>query len=156
MITNKTLEWSRKYGVSREALIELFDYSEYSTPRGGDLSEAAIQQREELKASKAGGRLWRNNVGACTDDRGNFIRYGLANKSAKQNKLVKSSDLIGITPITITPDMIGATIGVFTAIECKAGGWKWSKNPTPREVAQDRYHKLVETLGGIAGFCSGS
>lgn len=38
------------------------------------------------------------------------ITYGLT---------VGSSDLIGITPIKITEDMVGKTVGVFTGIEVK-------------------------------------
>lgn len=31
-------------------------------------------------------------------------------------------DRIGCIPVTITPDMVGRTIGVFAAVECKAPG----------------------------------
>lgn len=31
-------------------------------------------------------------------------------------------DRVGCVPITITPDMVGRTIGVFVAVECKAPG----------------------------------
>jgi hypothetical protein len=31
-------------------------------------------------------------------------------------------DIVGCAPITITPDMVGQTIGVFVGVECKAPG----------------------------------
>ena len=134
-------------------LIELLDVPVMETPLKG-MSEAAVSQRVELDACKRGARLWRNNVGACEDSRGNFIRYGLMNKSKQQNKMIKSSDLIGITPITITEDMVGQTVGVFTAVEVKKGSWNYSGNE--HELAQSRFLELVKALGGIAKFENGS
>lgn len=113
-------------------------------------SETAVQQAVRLKSSKQGRRMWRNNVGAVTDEHGRHIRFGLCNESAAINKTLKSSDLIGITPVTITADMVGQTIGVFTAFEVKKESWKYSG--TEREEAQLNYINLVRTLGGIAGF----
>lgn len=114
------------------------------------MSEAAIQQRVRLAASQRGQRLWRNNVGVLTDSRGVPVRYGLANESSGMNKAVKSSDLIGITPIVITPDMVGQTVGVFTSYECKAENWKY--RGTPRETAQKAWLDLVLSMGGYACF----
>lgn len=56
-----------------------------------------------------------------------------------------SSDTIGITSITITPEMIGKTIGVFTAIELKTlkGG-----NGSDEQKA---FIALIQRFGGIAG-----
>ena len=40
---------------------------------------------------------------------------------------VGSSDLIGVTRITVTPEMVGKTVAVFTAVEVKVGKDKLSK-----------------------------
>ena len=116
-------------------------------------SEAAVQQQVRLSASHAGARLWRNNVGAFKDDKGNFVRYGLANESARMNQVIKSSDLIGIRPVTVTPDMVGSVIGQFTAREVKKGNWKW--RGSGREVAQRKFMEIVNALGGDAKFTTG-
>ena len=153
MTQNELLAWASKWGIPPAALTELFDHPVTSTPLAG-MSEAAVQQRVELAASKQGARLWRNNVGACEDQNGNHIRYGLANRSSQQNKHIKSSDLIGITPVRVVPSMVGGILGVFTAIECKHGGWNYKGDD--HEQAQDRFLKLVQSLGGIAKFENGS
>lgn len=114
------------------------------------MSEASIQQRLRLWASKRGVRLWRNNVGVLKDERGVPVRYGLANESKAMNQNIKSSDLIGITPVTVTPDMVGKTLGVFTAYECKAEDWSYRANK--REIAQLKWLELIQSLGGIAQF----
>ena len=115
-------------------------------------SEARVQQEIRLSATLTGSNLWRNNVGALKDERGIPVRYGLANDSSAMNKSLKSSDLIGATPITITPDMVGQTVAVFTSIEVKEEGWRYTGNK--REVAQKRWIDLVRSMGGFAGFAS--
>lgn len=116
-------------------------------------NEATVQDRVRLAVAENGGIVWRNNIGAYQDDHGNFIRYGLANDSQKMNKIVKSSDLIGIMPIVIQPHHIGQTLGVFMAIECKHSGWNPLKL-SQHERAQQAYLNLVQKNGGIAGFCA--
>jgi hypothetical protein len=54
-----------------------------------------------------------------------------------------ASDNIGITTITITPDMIGQKIGVFTAIENKSIRDRWQKG-------QQEFLQMVADAGGIA------
>jgi hypothetical protein len=54
-----------------------------------------------------------------------------------------SSDLIGWTPVTITPDMVGTTIAVFTAVEVKTGRVRVTE-------AQTRFLDAVTAAGGIA------
>jgi hypothetical protein len=115
-------------------------------------SEADVQNETRLLASKLGMRLWRNNVGAYTTDTGSQVRYGLSNDSAKMNAVVKSSDLIGIREVRITPDMVGTSIGQFVAAECKERKWKYSGKP--REVAQMKFITLVLSMGGAGGFIS--
>ncbi len=54
-----------------------------------------------------------------------------------------ASDQVGITTITITEDMVGQAIGVFTAIESKSLKDRWQ--PYQREFLQ-----MVADAGGIA------
>lgn len=146
-------QWAVRHGISTEALAELTGIviDPQSTPTGQ--SEAAVQQLVRLEASRLGMRLFRNNVGACKDETGRVIRYGLCNDSAQMNKAVKSSDLIGIRPVIITPDMMGHTIGQFVAREVKRPGWSY--RGTDREVAQQAFGQLVLKLGGDFKFCTG-
>lgn len=116
------------------------------------MNEQETQKLIQLEASRRGLRMWRNNLGAYFDERGNFIRYGLANDSAAVNKQFKSGDLIGITPMLITQEMVGLTVGVFTSLEVKRPGWKFSGKG--REAAQKTWIDLVQSLGGIARFIS--
>lgn len=97
--------------------------------------------------------MWRNNSGACTDDTGRLIRYGLGNDSAQLNAKIKSSDLIGITPVTAYLSSVQGwvTLGVFTALEIKSSNWKFSPNDE-RALAQAKFHSIVRDAGGFAGF----
>lgn len=115
------------------------------------MSEAVTQQQIRLVLARAGAQMWRNQVGACTDATGRLIRYGLANDSAKLNKVVKSSDLIGVVPVLITPAHVGMTLGVFTAVECKAPDWRRIPSDE-RATAQQAFHDIVRGVGGFAGF----
>lgn len=113
--------------------------------------EAAIQQQLRLEAARLGWHLWRNNNGACRDDTGRLIRYGLANDSARLSKQIKSSDLIGWVPVLITPDMVGQTVAVFTSIEAKRSDWRLQPGDAHAQ-AQARWIDLVKGSGGYGGF----
>lgn len=117
------------------------------------MSEMATQQRIRLLASQHGTPLLRNNSGASTDDKGRLIRYGLGNDSSKLNKHFKSSDLIGIWPLVVTPEMVGRTLGVFFAVEVKAPGWKF-RDSDARAVAQRNFGDWVQRHGGIFTFAT--
>lgn len=118
-------------------------------------SEAAVQNDIRLHAAGCNHDLWRNNSGACVDaETGRQIRYGLANDSAKVNESIKSSDLIGVTPVLIMPHMVGRVVGVFTAPEVKHSGWNHNKTLDKRERAQLKFMNIVVRAGGIAGFCT--
>lgn len=114
-------------------------------------SEAVNQQQARLIMARAGAQAWRNNSGACLDETGRLIRYGLGNDSAQLNAHIKSSDLIGCTPTLITPDMVGYHLGVFTALEIKPSGWKLTPGDK-RGNAQDKFHQIVRDACGFAGF----
>lgn len=149
-------QWAARHGVSQVALVELrvmmgvdTDPAKCTAKAG---SEAAVQTAIRLEASRLGVRLWRNNVGACKDESGRIIRYGLCNDSAQLNKRIKSSDLVGVRPVVITPDMVGHTIGQFVAREVKRPGWKYTG--TDREKAQLAFIELLQSLGADAAFAS--
>lgn len=149
----KLTTWAMRHGVGEAALAELCEimgtWPGMTGDSGDHTSEAGVQKAVQLEASRLGGRLFRNNVGALKDERGVPIRYGLANESKEMNKVVKSSDLIGIRPINIG----GKTIGQFVAREMKEPGWKYCGNE--HERAQLKFIELINKLGGDAQFCTG-
>ena len=148
-------EWVAKHGISQAAMSELADILMKSKDVGGikpGMSESAVSQRIVLAASKKGIRLFRNNVGACEDTTGRSIRYGLANISKQMSTVVKSADLIGITPVKIAKNHVGSTIGVFTSIESKREGWLYKA--TEHEKAQNNWLNVVRSLHGIAYFAN--
>lgn len=151
------IEWSIKWGIPLEAIHDLkqsIGLGPETGPTALNLgSEGAVQQLARMRIADEGGRLFRNNVGACYDETGRFIRYGLANDSAAMNRRVKSSDLIGIRPVRIEPYMVGQTLGQFVARECKQKGWRYSG--TQREEAQLRFLELISSMGGDAKFDNG-
>lgn len=116
-------------------------------------SESVVQQRTRLDhCTLTGGVIYRNNSGACTDETGRLIRYGLGNDSAQLNAEIKSSDLIGITPEwAYVPRLGWGWLGVFTAYEIKPSGWHMRPGDK-RAIAQDRFHGIVRNVGGYAGF----
>lgn len=151
---NNLDHWARRHRIPPQALAELAalwptDPAD-TTPAPG--SEASTVAARRLAASQRGARAWRNNVGAYVDERGNHIRYGLANDSAPLNARVKSSDLIGIEPVLIEPQHVGTTIGRFFAEECKRPGWKYKGDA--HERAQLTFLQLVNALGGRGEFKS--
>lgn len=152
-----TLEqWAIKWGVPYQALEDLrqqfgmINTNPVIPPKGNN--EAAVQANIRLEASHAGARLFRNNVGATMDERGNHIRYGLANDSKQMNEMIKSSDLIGIRPVLITQALVGHTIGQFMAREVKAPSWAFTG--TKREIAQLKFIELITSMGGDACFAT--
>lgn len=116
--------------------------------------ESTVQQEIQLEAVQHSCILMRNNSGACSDSTGRLIRYGLGNVSKKHHQNFRSSDLIGITKIVITPEMVGKTVGVFTAIEAKREDWNENKKLDEHETAQNNFIKWVKLNGGFAGFAN--
>lgn len=117
------------------------------------MSENNLQNIARIIASQRGGFLWRNNSGAFQDAKGRWVRYGLGNDSKAINKVMKSSDLIGVMPVTITQDMVGKKIGQFVAIEIKDGEWRFTKGDE-RAEAQLNFLHLIDKVGGAAGFAT--
>lgn len=141
--------WAARWGIPQMAIDDLRQEMGLASLGGAGKptgSEASSQQRVRLDAAAAGVMLWRNNVGACEDNNGNHIRYGLANESKKMNENIKSSDLVGITPHLVVASDVGYKIGMFTAREVKAPGWEYKG--TKREKAQRKFGELVMANGG--------
>ena len=99
------------------------------------MTEQQIQQQIRLACSRGPIRLFRNNTGTLRDQHGRPVQFGLA---------VGSADLIGWTTRTITPDMIGQQVAVFTSVEVKTA--------TGRLRPEQRvWLDAVQSAGGIAG-----
>ena len=98
-------------------------------------SEQSIQQHIRIACSTGDTRLFRNNTGTLRDQHGRPVQFGLCKGSA---------DLIGYRTITITPDMVGQQVAVFTSIEVKT--------PAGRiRPEQQAWMDTVQAAGGIAG-----
>ncbi len=99
------------------------------------MTEQQIQQRIRLALSRGPVRLYRNNTGTLRDQHGRPVQFGLA---------VGSADLIGWTTRTITPDMVGQQVAVFTSIEVKSATGRLRPE-------QRQWLEAVQAAGGIAG-----
>lgn len=108
--------------------------------------ETPLMNRIMLALSKHGVTVWRNNCGVArySGDRcpycrkplpGDRVRYGIANPGG--------SDVIGLTPVLITPEHVGRSLPVFTAVEVKRPGVE------PNED-QERFLNFVSAQSGIA------
>jgi hypothetical protein len=99
--------------------------------------ETDLQQRIRLAlGTHPDARLFRNQVGSLPDPRtGRLVTFGLARGSA---------DLIGWRTVTVTPEMVGQRIAVFTSLEIKTPSGRLSP-------AQTHWLHAVRTAGGIAG-----
>ena len=152
-------QWAIKWGVPFEAVEDLRRAFGVATDPGNlaqvaaGQSEAAAQAAVRLEASRLGHRLWRNNSGACYDEKGNFTRYGLGNDSEKLNKIFKTPDLVGVKRVVIQPEQVGQVFGQILMREMKPPGWQFTG--TDREAAQLRCLEFVASMGGDACFATG-
>jgi len=116
--------------------------------------ESTVQQEIQIEARYYGCTLLRNNSGALKDQGGRLVRFGLGNISKQHSDNSKSSDLIGILQIIITPEMVGKTVGVFVALEVKKEEWSINKKLDKHEIAQANFINWIRSIGGIASFCN--
>lgn len=144
------LTWATKWQIPVAALHDLPSHFHRAIASADNTSEAGVQSHLRITAPKFTHSLWRNNKGAMQDKTGRLIRYGLGHDSKRLDEVWKSSDLIGITRILITPEYVGRILGVFTAVECKEPGWKGPR--TPEENAQASFLATVNAMGGISMF----
>lgn len=143
---NSILTWAHRHSIPHAAIADLLHILGMAAPplqQAGAGGEAAVQAAVRLEAARRGVRLWRNNSGVAMNDRGQPIRFGVANESAAINKVFKSSDLIGIGPD-----------GKFWAIECKKPDWVY-RDSDQRAVAQAAFLKLIVAAGGVGKFVRG-
>lgn len=101
----------------------------------GKMSEQRIQQEIRIACSNGNTRLFRNNTGTLKDANGRPVQFGLCKGSA---------DLIGWRTVTITPEMVGQQVAVFTSIEVKTATGRLRPE-------QQQWLDAVQAAGGVAG-----
>jgi hypothetical protein len=99
------------------------------------MTEQQIQQHIRLTCSTGSTRLFRNNTGTLRDQHGRPVSFGLCKGSA---------DLIGWRTVTVTPEMVGQQVAVFTSIEVKAASGRLRPE-------QRQWLDAVQAAGGIGG-----
>lgn len=114
--------------------------------------EATSTSHVRLDAAQLGVTLLRNNSGGFYDEKERFVRYGLGSFEKKDK--MKSSDYIGLTPEwAYIPRFGWLWVGVFTAVEMKPLGWKFTTSDE-RACHQQNFHDMVKKNGGYAGFAT--
>ena len=93
------------------------------------MTEAVLMREIQLALTQKGHRVFRNNIGVCKDEKGNYIRYGVCNPGG--------ADLIGWTKD-----------GQFLAVEVKGPKGKLTD-------AQSNFLNAVNSCGGV-GICAKS
>lgn len=110
------------------------------------LRESDLQAAILLRFARGATRLFRINAGmGWTGKVARRTRTSilLANPRPFHGAQEGYADLTGWTSITITPDMVGRKVAVFTAIEVKAPGGRERRQ-------QARFREAVARAGGIA------
>ena len=118
--------------------------------------ERNLQNEILLATSAAGATVFRCNTGVGWAGRATRAAKPESIKLTRGDVLIRDarplhaglikggSDVIGWTPVEITPDMVGHVVAVFTAIECKVD----SRQPE----AQSNFIETIKKAGGFAGF----
>lgn len=121
------------------------------------MKENEVWKRSLLRAGQLypTARLFRNNVGSGWTGPGFNLRPGQVYTAKGGERVISvprpvefgltkgSGDGIGWRTITITPDMVGRRIAVFTSLETKAGRGRATKE-------QINWCNQVNSAGGIA------
>ena len=108
------------------------------------MSESRLLNQIRRTATAAGARLFRNQVGLYVLARKNCRPCQREGTRLSSGLAKGSADLIGWTPVAITPDMVGSTVAVFTSIEAKTATGRM-------RVEQVAWDAAVRTAHGISG-----
>ena len=118
-------------------------------------AEADLIRRILAEHGRGSNRLFRQNVGTGWAGRAEKIGSHKTIAASPGDVVVRqarplhaglctgSSDVIGWRTLTITPDMVGQQVAVFTALEVKTGRAKPTKD-------QQRFLDAVTHMGGAA------
>jgi hypothetical protein len=117
-------------------------------------SERHVRNRLLVAVSGLGARLFRNYVGrSWVGDGYKWLGKDMLIHNARvvQSGLtVGSGDMLGWTPVVITPEMVGQTVAVFTSLEQK-------RNPQDKlDKPQQNWLDAVRAAGGIAAVVYGT
>lgn len=112
------------------------------------MSEHALQDRIRLAVGRVPhARLFRNVVAKAWAGKLISASDGLVTLARAQRIVAGlapgSSDLVGWTTVTITPDMVGARVAVFTSGEVKTDKGRF-------EDGQENWLRVVSAAGGFA------
>ena len=120
------------------------------------MSESSVMKQVRLEATKYG-RFIRVNVGTGWQGRKvtRIMRHGTVTvepgdvviKQARPfhaGPPAGTADLLGVTRVTITPDMVGKVVGVATAIETKTAKGR-------QRDEQKTFERVMLAQGGIYG-----
>ena len=111
------------------------------------MSEIEYMRKLQVEATRLGLRLFRNHIGLGWS--GKYQRLNATDVLIRGARPLRaglcegSSDLIGWLPLTITPQMVGSKIAVFSAVETKFGRGRTTKD-------QERFIEVVKDFGGFA------
>jgi hypothetical protein len=120
------------------------------------MNEADFMRRCMKRATDAGARLFRNNVGKAWIGKDEEIRATKTVLVHKGDVVIRqarrfhaglaegSGDLIGFVPVVITPEMVGSTIAQFASPETKTATGRVTKE-------QRAWIAMVIRFGGRAG-----
>lgn len=92
-------------------------------------------------------RLFRNNVGTGWQGKPRWHHGELVLQNPRPlhaGLVVGSSDLIGWQTVTVTPEMVGSRLAVFSAVEVKTGAGRLT-------TEQRAFIAAVQRAGGFAG-----
>lgn len=113
------------------------------------MSEQALRKQVQIALSRLGARLFRVNTGLAWVGKLHFHQPGVRlvltePRPIRMGLATGGSDLIGWTTVTITPEMVGHPVAVFTAIELKTGRLRETRE-------QAVFLDAVRRAGGLAG-----